>query len=96
MDKETSSDLKQIMDENNNQIEEQFPKDSFMYLFWRQQREAVAKKDLRGMRWHPLMIWWCSYIRHHSNKAYEVLRDAGLFLHTWTNGRAEYKAASPF
>ena len=73
MDEETSSDLKQIMDENNNQIEAQYPKDSFMYLFWRQQREAVAKKDLRGMRWHPLMIRWCLYLRHHSNKAYEVL-----------------------
>ena len=80
MDEETSSDLKQIMEENNNQIEAQYPKDSFMYLFWRQQREALAKKDPRGMRWHPLMIRWCLYLRHHSNKACEVLRDAGLFL----------------
>ena len=27
-----------------------------------------------------MMTHWCLYIRHHSNKAYEVLRDAGLFL----------------
>ena len=80
VDELTSTDLKQIMEENDRGIEAQYPKDSFMYLFWKQQREALAKKDLRGMRWHPLMIRWCLYLRHHSNKAYKVLRDAGLFL----------------
>ena len=79
MDKETSLDLKQIMEENE-QIETQYPRNSFMYQFWKQQREALGKKDLRGMRWHPMMIRWCLYLRHHSNKAYEVLRNAGLFL----------------
>ena len=29
------------------------------------------------MRWHPLMIRWCLYLRHQSNKAYETLRDSG-------------------
>ena len=32
------------------------------------------------MKWHPFMIRWCLYLRHHSNKVYEVLQDAGLFL----------------
>jgi hypothetical protein len=80
VDEETTLDLKQIMEEKNEQIEAQYPKDSFMYLFWKQQREALGKKNLKGMRWHPMMIRWCLYLRHHSNKAYEVLRDAGLFL----------------
>ena len=52
---ETSLDLKQIMEEND-QTEAQYPEDSFMYLFLRQQREALAKKDHQGMRRHPLMI----------------------------------------
>ena len=60
MDKETNL-------ENNEQIETQYPRDSFMYLFWKQQREALGKKDLRGMRWHPMMIRWCLYLRHHSS-----------------------------
>lgn len=30
------------------------------------------------MRWHPLMIKWCLYIRHQSQKAYEVIRDSGV------------------
>lgn len=76
----TNTDLKEIMDENDSNIEALYSKDSFIYLFWRQQKEALTKKNLKGMRWHPLMIRWCLYLRHHSNKAYEVLREAGLFL----------------
>ena len=40
------------------------PKDSFKNIFWQQQLEAARKKDARAMRWHPLMIRWCLYIRH--------------------------------
>lgn len=29
------------------------------------------------MRWHPLMIKWCLYLRHLSGRAYETLRDSG-------------------
>ena len=74
------TDLKQIMEDSDQHINTQYPKDSFMYLFWTQQKEALAKKNMGGMRWHPLMIRWCLYLRHQSNKAYEVLRDAGLSL----------------
>ena len=56
MDKKTTLDLKQVMEEDNDQIEAQYPEDSFMYLFWKQQRAALWKKDQRGMRWYPLMI----------------------------------------
>ena len=38
--------------------------DSFQRLFWEQQYEAVKQKDPRTMRWHPLMIKWCLYLRH--------------------------------
>ena len=68
--------MKEIMEENKDHIEAKYPKNSFMYLFWKQkQEEALGKKDLRGMRWHPLMIRWCLYLRHLSNKAYKMLRD---------------------
>ena len=80
VDESTNTDLKQIMEENDHNIGAQYHKDSFMHLFWKQQKEALAKKNLKGIRWHPLMIRWCLYLRHHSNKAYEVLHDAGLFL----------------
>ena len=29
------------------------------------------------MRWHPLMIEWCLYLRYQSSKGYETLRDSG-------------------
>ena len=29
------------------------------------------------MRWHPLMIRWCLYLQHLSNKAYDTLRASG-------------------
>ena len=45
-------------------IVKQFPSDSFQRLFWEQQYEAVKQKDPRTMRWHPLMIKWCLYLRH--------------------------------
>ena len=37
----TNTDLKEIMDENDSNIEALYSKDSFIYLFWRQQKEAL-------------------------------------------------------
>ena len=45
-------------------IVKEFPSDSFTRLFWEQQHEAVKQKDARTMRWNPLMIKWCLYLRH--------------------------------
>ena len=47
-------------------------------LFWEQQLEVASKKDKRGLRWHPLMIRWCLYIRYRSSGAYEALRESGI------------------
>ena len=55
---------------------EALPDDSFQRVFWEQQKEAMTKKKT-SMRWHPLMIKWCLYLRHLSSKAYEALRDTG-------------------
>ena len=30
------------------------------------------------MRWHPLMIRWCIYLRHLSSSAYETLRSSDV------------------
>ena len=29
------------------------------------------------MRWHPLMVKWCLYLRHKSSSAYKLLRESG-------------------
>ena len=78
LDSETSSDLQTIMEEETriDQHEE-----SFKSVFWSQQREALIREgscsSKKGMRWHPLMIRWCLYLKHQSSKAYETLRQSG-------------------
>lgn len=34
-------------------------------------------KDARSMKWSPMMIRWCLYLRHLSSSAYETLRTSG-------------------
>lgn len=77
LDKETSDDFETIMNEEENTLS-QLPKDSFKHIFWRQQKEAIGKKN--ALRWHPLMIKWCLYLRHFSSKAYETLRNSGCIV----------------
>ena len=46
------------------------------HLFWQQQVEAASKKKAQNMRWHPLMIRWCIYLRHrwvHNNMLHHVV-----------------------
>ena len=49
------SDLDKIMKDEDQNVMNAYPKDSFPYVFWRQQKEAQTKHP-NGMRWHPLMI----------------------------------------
>ena len=62
----------------NAALKLKYPEDSFQYIFWKQQKESLAKKgkSRNGIRWHPLMIKWCIYLRHQSSKAYDTLRDS--------------------
>jgi hypothetical protein len=34
-------------------------------------------KNAKSMKWHPLFIKWCLYLRHLSGKSYELLRESG-------------------
>ena len=52
------------------------PADSFHRLFWEQQKMAASLSNSRSMRWHPLFIKWCLYLKL-SSKAYETIRDSG-------------------
>ena len=52
--------------------------DSLERIFWEQQEKAALVKNARSMKWHPLMIRWCLYLRHISGKAYEAMRRSGI------------------
>ena len=80
VDKDMAGDLKTIMEEEEEQIFSDHLEGSFPHIFWSQQKEAARSKDMRGMRWHPLMIKWCIYLRHQSAKAYETLRRSGCVM----------------
>lgn len=79
LDDGMNDDLKTIIREEEKDVLELYPKDSFLHLFWQHQKEALSKNP-KGMRWHPMMIRWCLYLRHQSSKAYDVMRDSGIAL----------------
>ena len=65
--------------------------DSFARIFWDQQK-ALDCTNPRHVRWHPLIIKWCLYLRHRSSGAYETLRNSGVLklpsqrtLHDYTH-----------
>lgn len=72
------NDLVHIMEENSPVIAQSYPQDSFAHIFWESQHQASSLKDARSMRWDPLMIRWCLYLRHMSGRAYEMLRESGV------------------
>ena len=74
VDEDLHDSLKEIMKANAGRVGAELTPDSFPAVFWQQQQQAALQKDLRGMRWHPLMIKWCLYLRHCSSGAYETLR----------------------
>ena len=77
LDQATHSDFKTIMEENVEEATCSFPDGSFQQLLWEQQQQASSVKDSQSMRWHPLMIKWCIYLRHLSSGAFEALRLSG-------------------
>ena len=77
LDIEMSNDLEAIMTTKMQQIHSAYPEGSFLRLFWDQQQTALSLKDSRSMKWHPLVIKWCLYLRHLSGKGYELLRKSG-------------------
>jgi len=73
-------DITAIMKSENAKVTSKYPAGLFQHLFWEQQLKAASCKKAQGMRWHPLMIRWCLYLRHQSGSAYETLRDSGVIV----------------
>ena len=79
VDEATDADMCTIVVEEEAQFCQRYPEGSFQRLFWEEQKKAAAKRNVCGVRWHPLMIMFCLYPRHQSGKAYETLRDPASF-----------------
>ena len=78
VDEGLNRNLVAIVEEASPQISDMYHPGSFQRVFWEQQRKSNSLKYTRGMRWDTLMIWWCLYLRHLSERAYDLLRDAGV------------------
>ena len=77
VDEEMNSDLKQIMHDCSEKVTNEHPEGSLPRVFWEQQLKAASCADKRQMRWHPVIVKWCLYLRHQSRSAYETLRSSG-------------------
>ncbi|XP_063403610.1 uncharacterized protein LOC134687330 [Mytilus trossulus] len=71
-------EMKDLMSTCQNDFEQAFPNpNSLQRLFWEQQvKFNTAGKN--GMRWHPMLIRWCLFMRSKSAKAYDSMRDTGF------------------
>ena len=69
-----NSDIESLVEDSVSEFEKAFPADSFQRCFWEEQLRYNRLSDKKGMRWHPLIIRWCLYIRSKSSKAYDGLR----------------------
>ncbi len=76
---ELHNDLSQIIKDNDDSVKKTFPlEDSFEQVFWESQKRAASLKNAKSMKWDPLMIRWCLYLRHLSSSAYQMLRESGV------------------
>lgn len=74
---EMNSDLMQIMHDCCEKVTNEHQEGSLPRVFWEQQLKAASCADKRQMRWHPVIVKWCLYLRHQSRSAYETLRSSG-------------------
>lgn len=74
---ELHDDVKTMASDTTKQIYLQYPENSFQRLFWQQQVQANQHKNAKSMKWHPLFIKWCLYLRHLSGKSYKLLQSSG-------------------
>ena len=77
VDGELNEDLKDMVEKSRDEVHKSYPEGSFQRMFWEEQEKAMSLKDSRSMRWHPVFIKWCLYLRHLSGRSYELLRESG-------------------
>ena len=78
LDEGMHDDMVNMLQLSTSEVESVHPEGSFQRIFWEEQKKAVLCKDSRQVRWHPLIIKWCLYMRHRSSGTYETLRSSGL------------------
>lgn len=78
VDNDLDTELRGTVSQKSSAVQDSYTKDSFGYLFWENQKRAMSYKDSCAMRWDPLMIRWCLYLRHVCGSGYDILRESGV------------------
>ena len=78
VDANLDNDLRSIVADASTTVSDSYPCGSFARLFWENQKRSMQVKNSCSMRWDPIMIKWCLYLRHVSGRGYEMLRDSGV------------------
>ena len=75
LDETTSNYMERMIEEHDNGIMRETEEGSFQHIFWQQQKKTLKRDGVnkKGIRWHPLIIRWCLYLRHQSSKAYDLI-----------------------
>ncbi|XP_053385111.1 uncharacterized protein LOC128550306 [Mercenaria mercenaria] len=74
-----SEDLINIMEMSDKDIKESYPdENSYQRIFWSQQQKYSKLKNKRGMKWHPMIIKWCIFLKSKSSTTYDALRQSGF------------------
>ena len=77
LSKEDSADMLNLMKDSD--IAAAYPdENSYQRLFWKEQLKVNSLKDKRGMRWHPMIIKWCVFLKSKSSTTYDALRKSGF------------------
>ena len=66
LNEELHNDMKAMVDNSTKQVHSLHPEGTFERIFWDQQKKASSLNNAKSMRWHPVFIKWCLYLRHMS------------------------------
>ncbi|KAK7492820.1 hypothetical protein BaRGS_00015958 [Batillaria attramentaria] len=74
-----NADLLSLLKVYKKEVEKAYPDEtSLPRLFWEQQLKYSQLSSKTSMRWHPMIIRWCLYIRSRSATAYNAVRNMGF------------------
>ncbi|KAK7461251.1 hypothetical protein BaRGS_00038712, partial [Batillaria attramentaria] len=90
-----SSDLLQVLKDSEGHIQEQLPEDALPRVFLEQQLRYHKLEKKNGMRWHPMVIRWCLYLRHKSAAAYDALTKSGFVALPSSRTLYDYSSVLP-
>lgn len=74
---DTSVDLSEKSHDKLTEIMELAEKDTFISMFWEEQKKAFSRKK-GGMRWHPMLVRFAILLHSQSPSAYRTIRKTGV------------------